>query len=191
MSGDVSVGIATEGHVASHRLWSPVIASMKLLVRQGDITTFDGDAIVNAANNHLQLGAGVAGAIRRAGGPTIQEECNRHGPIKVGEAAITGAGRLRARWVIHAAAMGDEPVSERSIRDSTAASVRLAAQHGVKRLAFPVLGAGIGGFNFRRAAEIMRDTVRATREAAALDEVTFYGFTATDATVLQEILSHK
>ncbi|MDH5548744.1 MAG: macro domain-containing protein, partial [Gemmatimonadota bacterium] len=89
----------------------------RILVRQGDITSYGGDAIVNAANNHLQLGAGVAGAIRRAGGGTIQEECDRHGPIRVGAAAITGAGTLSARWVIHAAAMGDEPVSERSIRE--------------------------------------------------------------------------
>ena len=100
----------------------------RLAVRQGDITTYAGDAIVNAANNHLVLGAGVAGAIRRAGGPAIQDECDRHGPIRVGEAALTGAGRLGVRWVIHAAAMGDEPVSERSIRESTGASIRLAAR---------------------------------------------------------------
>ena len=63
----------------------------QITVRHGDITTFEGDAIVNAANNHLVMGAGVAGAIRRQGGPSIQEACDRHGPIRVGEAAITGA----------------------------------------------------------------------------------------------------
>lgn len=110
-----------------------------LKVRNGDISAFDGDAIVNAANNHLQLGAGVAGAIRRAGGPSIQEECNTIGPIRVGEAAIMGAGDLRVRWVIHAAAMGDQPASEGSIRNSTLASLQLAAQHGIRRIAFPVL----------------------------------------------------
>ncbi|MBI3981978.1 MAG: macro domain-containing protein [Gemmatimonadetes bacterium] len=162
---------------------------MKFLVRQGDITSFDGNAIVNAANNHLQLGAGVAGAIRRAGGQSIQDECDRHGPIRVGEAAITGGGQLRARWVIHAAAMGDEPVSERSIRESTAASVRLAAAHGITRVAFPVLGTGVGGFDFRRAAGIMRDAIRATAESATLDEVVFYGFMPDHAALLREILS--
>ena len=101
----------------------------RIFVQQGDITQYDGDAVVNAANNHLVLGAGVAGAIRKRGGPTIQEECDRHGPIRVGEAAITGAGDLTARWVIHAAAMGDEPVSERSIRESTTASLDLAVGH--------------------------------------------------------------
>ena len=157
-------------------------------MRQGDITTYDGDAIVNAANNHLILGAGVAGAIRRAGGPAIQNECDRHGPIEVGEAAITGAGRLGVRWVIHAAAMGDEPVSERSIRESTAASIRLAAQHGARRLAFPVLGSGIGGFDFRQATALMLQAVRETPESGKLVEIVFYGFTDGDAAVLQELI---
>lgn len=161
----------------------------QILVRQGDITAFDGDAIVNAANNHLQLGAGVAGAIRRVAGPTVQQECDRHGPIRVGEAAVTGGGRLLVRWVIHAAAMGDEPVSERSIRDSTAASIRLAAERGVRHLAFPVLGSGVGGFDFRRAAEVMLLALKATPEASSLDTITFFGFSPEDAIALREILS--
>jgi O-acetyl-ADP-ribose deacetylase (regulator of RNase III) len=160
----------------------------RLAARQGDITTYDGDAIVNAANNHLILGAGVAGAIRRAGGPAIQEECDRHGPVRVGDAAITGAGRLPVRWVIHAAAMGDEPVSEGAIRDSTAASLRLAARHGARRVAFPILGTGIGGFAFRRAAEVMLEAVRETRETQQLEEIVFYGFTSSDAATLRELI---
>jgi O-acetyl-ADP-ribose deacetylase (regulator of RNase III) len=159
-----------------------------LVARQGDITTYDGDAIVNAANNQLRLGAGVAGAIRRAGGPTIQQECDRHGPIRVGEAAITGAGDLPARWVIHAAAMGDEPVSARSIRESTLASLRLARQHGARRVAFPVLGTGVGGFDFREAAELMRDAVRESPDTAALDEIAFFGFLADQAKTLEAVL---
>lgn len=161
---------------------------MKIQVRQGDITTYDGDAIVNAANNHLVLGAGVAGAIRQRGGPSIQEECDRHGPIQVGQVAITGAGDLPTRWVIHAAAMGDEPVSERSIRESTEASLRLAAKHGMKRIAFPVLGSGIGGFRFRDAAIIMRDAVRGSRQGEVLDEVVFYGFTPEHVAELDSIM---
>lgn len=159
-----------------------------ILVRQGDITSYDGDAIVNAANNHLQLGAGVAGAIRRAGGSAIQEECDRQGPIRVGEAAITGAGKLPARWVIHAAAMGDEPVSARSIRDSTLASLELATRHGVRRIAFPVLGSGIGGFEFVRAATIMRDAILESPAAGALQEIVFYGYGPEAATELSRIL---
>lgn len=157
-------------------------------VRQGDITTYDGDAIVNAANNHLQLGAGVAGAIRRAGGPTIQEECNRHGPIRVGEAAITGAGLLPQRYVIHAAAMGDEPVSARSIRESTLAAIRLAVQHDVKRIAFPILGTGVGGFNFAEAVRLMRDTVTGAVEAGTLEEIVFYGYTSEEAEMIERTL---
>ena len=160
----------------------------RFTVRQGDITTYDGDAIVNAANNHLVLGAGVAGAIRRAGGPAIQAECDRLGPIRVGEAAITGAGTLGVQWVIHAAAMGDEPVSERSIRGSTAASVRLAAQHGARRIAFPILGSGIGSFDFRRAAEAMLDAIRVTRESEQIEEIVLYGFSTKDAAILRELI---
>ena len=158
-----------------------------ITVREGDITAYDGDTVVNAANNHLQLGAGVAGAIRRAGGPVIQEECDRHGPIRVGQAAITGAGDMAASYVIHAAAMGDAPVSARSIRESTEASLELAAQHQVKRIAFPVLGSGIGGFDFEEAASIMRDAIRASPHAASLDEIVFYGFAPEHAAALERL----
>lgn len=160
----------------------------RIAVRQGDITTYRGDAIVNAANNHLQLGSGVAGAIRRAGGPSIQEECDAHGPIRVGEAAITGAGALDVDHVIHAAAMGDEPVSARSIREATAASLALAAAHGIRRLAFPVLGSGIAGFDLAEAARLMRSTVQDSPHADALDEIVFYGFGEEDARVLRELV---
>ncbi|BAW01650.1 Appr-1-p processing protein [Thermus thermophilus] len=81
----------------------------RIRVVQGDITGFQGDAIVNAANNYLKLGAGVAGAILRKGGPSIQEECDRIGKIRVGEAAVTGAGNLPVRYVIHAAVLGTSP----------------------------------------------------------------------------------
>ena len=154
---------------------------------RGDITTYAGSAIVNAANNHLQLGAGVAGAIARRGGPSIQAECDRHGPIRVGEAALTGAGRLPCRHVIHAAAMGDEPVSERSIREATRASLTQAARHGIAELAFPILGTGVGGFPFGRAVEIM---VAAIRARPALD-VVLYGYTADDARVIKEVLARS
>ena len=77
----------------------------RIVIIAGDLVEQDVDAIVNAANNDLLLGGGVAGAIRRRGGPAIQDECDAHGPVKVGEAAITGAGELPARHVIHAASM--------------------------------------------------------------------------------------
>jgi O-acetyl-ADP-ribose deacetylase (regulator of RNase III) len=160
-------------------------------VARGDITTYAGSAIVNAANNHLLLGAGVAGAVARRGGPSIQEECDRHGPICVGEAAVTGAGNLKCHYVIHAAAMGDEPVSERSIRDATSASLARAADLGLTDVAFPILGSGVGGFPFRRAVEIMVDVIRAKSPAGAGMDVVLYGFTAGDVAAIEEVLGRS
>jgi len=105
-------------------------AKDRIRILQGDLTAQDADAIVNAANNDLQLGGGVAGAIRRKGGPAIQEECDRIGPIPLGEAAVTsagccaGGGNLKARYVIHAASMRlGEATSEANLRASTRASL--------------------------------------------------------------------
>ncbi|HET9983833.1 MAG TPA: macro domain-containing protein [Longimicrobiales bacterium] len=159
----------------------------------GDITGFDGDAVVNAANNHLVLGAGVAGAIRRRGGPRVQEECDayvrQHGPIRVGAAVATTAGELPARWVIHAAAMGDEPASERTIRDATASALQVASELGARRVAFPVLGSGVAGFPLRQAAQAMLEAVRA--HAGPPEEVVLYGYTAEDAAELEEVLAAR
>lgn len=162
-------------------------------VEQGDISGFEGDAVVNAANNHLQLGAGVAGAIRRRGGPTVQAECDAyvraHGAIRVGEAVATGAGDMAARWVIHAATMGDEPASARSIRSATAAALRVAAGLGARSVALPILGAGVGGFPLRRSAELMLGAVRKHLSGeTAVEEVVFYGYTAADAKLLSELI---
>jgi O-acetyl-ADP-ribose deacetylase (regulator of RNase III) len=157
----------------------------------GDLTTYAGTAIVNAANNHLVLGAGVAGAIARRGGPAIQAECSRHGPIRVGEAALTGAGDLPCRYVIHAAAMGDEPVSERSIADATRAALRLAAANRIADLAFPILGTGVGGFPFRRAVEIMVAAIREAGPPHGPGDIALYGFTAQDADAIEEVLARS
>ena len=153
---------------------------------RGDITTYAGTAIVNAANNRLVLGAGVAGAIARRGGPSIQAECDRHGPIRIGEAALTGAGTLLCRHVIHAAAMGSEPASERTIRDATRAALRLAHAHAIHDIAFPILGTGVGAFPFRRAVEIM---VAAISESSEPREVVLYGYSAEDAAAIEEVLA--
>ncbi|HXW17081.1 MAG TPA: macro domain-containing protein, partial [Candidatus Acidoferrales bacterium] len=127
-----------------------------IFIQQGDITEIDVDAIVNAANNDLQLGGGVAGAIRRKGGDAIQRECNEFGSIPVGSAAITGGGNLKARHVIHAASMqlGGQTTAK-ALRSSTAMSLRLAADKSLKTIAFPAIGTGIAGFPLRDCAEIM------------------------------------
>lgn len=163
-------------------------------VEQGDIATFHGDAVVNAANNHLRMGAGVAGAIARAGGPTIQADCDeyirRHGPTEVGGAVLTGAGMLPVRHVIHAASMGDEPASERSIRDATRRSLRLAVEHDLRRIAFPVLGTGVAGFPFEGAARAMIDEIlRHGDQSEVPESVVLYGFTDDQATTLRRLLA--
>jgi O-acetyl-ADP-ribose deacetylase (regulator of RNase III) len=163
-------------------------------VVEGDISTFQGDAIVNAANNHLRLGTGVAGAIAARGGGVIQEECDeilrRDGPLRVGGAAITGAGSLQARYVIHAAAMGDLPVSPESIRDATRSALELAQEHGVRSLAFPILGTGVGGFPFSEAARIMAQEIKDfISPDSALETIVFYGYTPDQAAILRRYLT--
>ncbi|MGC2275272.1 MAG: macro domain-containing protein [Candidatus Binatus sp.] len=134
----------------------------KISLRQGDLTDADADAIVNAANNQLMLGGGVAGAIRIKGGPAIQNECDRIGPIALGDAAITGAGRLRARHVIHAASMRlGESTSEANLRAATRNSLTRADENALKTIAFPALGTGIAGFPIERCAQVMLEEVRA------------------------------
>jgi O-acetyl-ADP-ribose deacetylase (regulator of RNase III) len=133
----------------------------KVKLSQGDLTESATDAIVNAANNDLILGGGVAGAIRSKGGPAIQEECDRLGPIAIGEAAITGGGRLAARFVIHAASMRlGGTTTEAHMRAATRNSLKRANEKGLKSIAFPAIGTGIAGFPINRCARVMLDEVR-------------------------------
>lgn len=160
---------------------------------QGDITESGADAIVNAANNDLQLGAGVAGAIRRKGGPSIQHECDEIGSIPVGTAAITGGGSLKARFVIHAASMslGGGTTAD-ALRGSTAWSLRLAKDRGLQSVAFPAVGTGIAGFPVRECAQIMlREAVAHLKGETTLQTIHFVLFDAatrsTFETVWQEM----
>ena len=133
----------------------------RIVLREGDITAESADAIVNAANSELVLGAGVAGAIREKGGPSIQQECDDHGPIEVGEAAVTGAGALAAKFVIHAAGMPPGGrASEESVRDSFRSSLALAEEKGCRSVAVPAIGAGVGGLSPQRCAEVMLEVAR-------------------------------
>ena len=134
----------------------------QIRIMQGDLTEQDADTIVNAANNDLQLGGGVAGAIRRKGGPDIQAECDRIGTIPLGEAAITGGGRLKARYVIHAASMRlGEETTEENLRLSTRSSLLCAKEKGLRSVALPAIGTGIAGFPMRRCAEVMLEEAAA------------------------------
>ena len=126
------------------------------MIEVGDLVEQAVDAIVNAANNELVLGGGVAGAIRRRGGPSIQRECDAHGPISVGEAAITGGGELPAHQVIHAASMAlGGRTTEESLRSSMQHVFRLAREHDVRTIAIPAVGTGIAGFPIDDCARVM------------------------------------
>lgn len=157
----------------------------KIVLMQGDLTEMDVDAIVNAANNDLQLGGGVAGAIRRKSGEAIQRECNAIGSIPVGGAAITSGGKLRARHVIHAASMQlGGSTAARALRSSTAHSLRIAAEKGLRSIAFPAVGTGIAGFPVSECAQIMlREVVEHLKAPTSLEKIYFVLF---DAAALAE-----
>ena len=132
------------------------INQRKIKLIKGNIALAETEAIVNAANKSLILGGGVAGAIRNFGGPTIQEECNRIGPIYVGEAAVTGGGNLRAKYVIHAVGpvygQGDE---EEKLAKATLSSLKIAEKKHMKDITFPAISTGIFRFPLQRCSEIM------------------------------------
>ncbi len=161
----------------------------EIVITQGDITEADVEAVVNAANNDLQLGGGVAGAIRRKGGPSIQEECDRIGTIPLGEAAITGGGRMKAKYVIHAASMqlGDRTTAE-NLEASTRNSLLRAEEKKIKSIAFPAIGTGIAGFDTRRCAEIMlRVAAEHLKGKTSLDRVAFVLFDRESREIFDEV----
>ena len=156
---------------------------MELEVRQGDIAAVEADAIANAANNHLWMGAGVAGALKRAGGEEIEREAMAQGPVEPGTAVTTTAGRLRARHVIHGAVMGqDLRTSAELVRRTTRACLALADELGCTSLALPAFGTGVGGFPLDECASLMVEEAR-SHEGAALRRVIFavFGGEAYDA----------
>ena len=157
----------------------------------GDLTESDADAIVNAANNDLILGGGVAGAIRRKGGEAIQRECGEIGSIPIGGAAITGAGKLKARHVIHAASMRlGGSASAQAIRSSTAHSLRIAREKKLTSIAFPAIGSGMAGFPLRECAEIMlHETAKHLSGATSLKCVDFVLFDAAALKTFQEVFA--
>jgi O-acetyl-ADP-ribose deacetylase len=147
-----------------------------LRVAEGDITALDVDVIANAANNHLWMGAGVAGAIKRAGGQEIEREAVAKGPIEVGDAVATGAGRLQARWVVHGAVMGqDLRTNTDLVRRTTRRCLEVADELGARSIALPAFGTGVGGFPLDECARIMVEEARGY-EPRSLVEVVFAVF---------------
>jgi O-acetyl-ADP-ribose deacetylase len=149
---------------------------MELEVVEGDITALAVDAVANAANNELWMGAGIAGAIKRVGGAEIEQEAVAQAPIEVGQAIATGAGNLPAKHVVHAAVMGqDLQTSAEVISQATRRTLEVADDLGSRSLALPAFGTGVGGFPVERCAELMVTEARAF-EPANLERVVFAVF---------------
>lgn len=156
------------------------IPPLTVVVLEGDITTREVDAIVNAANNAFWMGAGVAGAIKRRGGTEIEAAAMVQGPVDPGESVLTGAGALPAKHVIHAAVMGqDLRTDAKLIRRATASSLALAARHRLRSVAFPAIGTGVGGFPIAECARVMLTAVREhAASGTSLERVEFVLFGA-------------
>ena len=146
---------------------------MELEVEEGDIAALDVDAIANAANDRLWMGAGVAGALKRAGGDEIEREAVAKGPIPLGTAVATGGGRLKSKHVLHGAVMGQDLQTDADlVRRTTRSCLELADELGARSLALPAFGTGVGGFPLAECARIMVDEARAY-EPQALERVVF------------------
>ena len=131
-----------------------------IALERGDITEAEVDAVVNAANAELWMGAGVAGAMKRKGGTVIEEDAMRQGPIEIGEAVLTVAGNLPANHVIHAATMGkDLKTDVEKVLAATKSALAIAEKHKMASIAFPALGSGVGGLPPEKSAEVMLTTV--------------------------------
>ncbi len=150
----------------------------KIVFTKGDITEMAVDAIVNAANTDLVLGSGVAEAIRRKGGPRIEQDCARLAPVALGEAAVTTGGTLKAHYVIHAASMrpGGKTTAQ-SLRLATHSALFRAEEKAIKTIAFPALGTGVAGFPMEECARIMIGEVLGhLRSRSSLEKICFVLF---------------
>ena len=162
---------------------------MQIDLIEGDITELAVDAIINAANEQLVLGSGVAGAIRTRGGPAIQKECDALAPIATGQAVVTGAGALPQRAIIHAVAPRVEMPDWRTLLRTCMASIlACAATHDLRHIAVPALGTGVFGLPLREAAAILLATCRAQRARTSPQTVTFCLFGEEAFTLFEQTL---
>jgi O-acetyl-ADP-ribose deacetylase (regulator of RNase III) len=163
-----------------------------IVVKRGDITLEDVDVIVNAANTGLRGGGGVDGAIHRAAGPSVMEECRRIGGCSTGQAVLTAAGKLKAKKIIHTAGPvwhGGRRREPELLRDSYRNSFRLASENGLRTIAFPAISTGVYGYPKREAALI---AIAAGREFEKdFDEIRFVCFSDEDVAIYQETMSEK
>ncbi|MCX6134739.1 MAG: macro domain-containing protein [Ignavibacteriales bacterium] len=165
----------------------------EITVLRGDIADQDTDAIVNAANNHLWMGAGVAGAIKRKGGVVIEQEAMARGPVEIGSAVSTSAGTLKAKRVIHAAVMGQDLHTDIDlIRNATRSSFVVAEQEGLTSVSLPALGTGVGGFSLYRCASLMiGEALDFMIRTAVVREVRFVLFDAEAFEIFEKELKNR
>lgn len=155
------------------------VGNTEIDIMQGDITETAADMIVNAANNQLYMGSGVAGAIKRKGGLQIEEEAVKKGPVNVGESVLTSAGALKAKYVIHATVMGIDLITDADkIRNATLSALCIADENNAESVAFPALGTGVGGFPLVEAARIMFKAVKehSVKSSGSIKKITFVLF---------------
>ncbi|TQQ79843.1 Appr-1-p processing protein [Halonotius terrestris] len=162
---------------------------MNFTVIQGDIAAQQADALINAAGTSLEMGSGVAGALRRGAGGDINAEAMANGPVDLGEVAVTDAYDLDAEYVIHAAAMphyGDGQATTVSIQDATQNALANADELGCESIVFPVLGTGVAGFDFERGAELICSVI-ADYESSSLTDVRVIAYSDSEYESLQSV----
>jgi O-acetyl-ADP-ribose deacetylase (regulator of RNase III) len=166
--------------MAAGALISFRLSHLTVEVTDGDIAAQDVDTVVNAANNQFWMGAGVAGALKARGGVSIESEAMALGPVEPGECVVTSGGRLPARFVIHAAVMGQDLVTSAGfIERGTRNALALAEERELRSIAFPAFGTGVGGFPLADCARIMIDVIRAHRpRSLALVRLVLFGQSA-------------
>ena len=173
------------GPSASENLIAFTVPPLTVEIEDGDIVAQTTDAVVNAANNHFWMGGGVAGAIKARGGQEIEAEAMAQGPVEPGECVVTKAGRLPARYVIHAAVMGQDLRTSGALIDRATDSALIAADSkGLTSIALPAFGTGVGGFPLDECARLMIEAVRRHQAAASsvrLVRFVLFGKTAYDA----------
>ncbi len=161
----------------------------RIVIVRGDITEVEADAIVNPANVQMIMGGGVAGAIRRKGGEEIQQEALKKAPVFIGSAIVTGAGRLKARYVIHAPTV-EAPGGKSSlefIRKAVKAAISRAEEMELRNIAFPAMGAGVGGIPVERAVEvILEEAVKSN-----LDEIILVAWSTEDFEIFQRVAAQR
>ena len=162
---------------------------MEFEVTQGDISLEAADVLVNSAGTSLQMGSGVAGALKQAAGDEINKEATAKGPVDLGEVAVTNAYDLNAEWVIHAAAMphyGDGQATPESIATATRNTLEEADKLGAESLVIPALGCGVAGFDLEEGTRIIAEVID-EYEPDSLEEVRFIGYTDEEYETIREL----